>query len=141
MKKQLITATVFVLVIGLTATAQRARVVNTQTARINAGAALGPCEGQEPRGDRIGPRDRTRGENPPRDGRGIGRGYRHGPRNGLGVGAARGNGWGQGLRLRDGSGIGRGQGFGLRDGSGLGRGQGWGGGPRDGTGPNCPQAN
>ncbi len=121
MKTQLMVATVFVLVFGLTAMAQAPQVVGTETARIGADAVQAPCPGVEPKGDRIGPRDRTRGENPPRDGRGIGRGYARGLRNGLGVGPARG--------------FGRGQGYGLRDGSGVGRG--FGRGLRDGTGPNC----
>jgi len=135
MKTQLMVAMTFVLVFGLAAMAQTAPAVETETARISANAVQTPCPGVEPKGDRIGPRDRTRGENPPRDGRGIGRGYARGPRNGLGVGPARGFGRGQGYGLRDGSGFGRGQGYGLRDGSGVGRG--FGCGLRDGTGPNC----
>lgn len=156
MKTQGIATIVFMLVFGLTATAQTEPIAETETPRLGAAIAQTPCEGQTPKGDRIGPRDRTRGQNPPRDGRGIGRGQALGRRDGLGVGPAGGMRQGQRRGLCDGSGVGRGQGYGLRDGHGVGpdrdygradgrgpgRGQGRGGrtrqGPRDGSGPGCP---
>ena len=152
MKTQGIAAIVFMLVFGLTATAQTEPIAETETPGLGAAIAQTPCEGQTPKGDRIGPRDQTRGQNPPRDGRGIGRGQALGRRDGRGVGPAAGLRQGQGRGLRDGSGIGRGQGYGLRDGHGVGRDQGYGRadsrgpgrggrtrqGPRDGSGPGCP---
>jgi len=156
MKTQGIAAIVFMLVFGLAVTAQSEPVTETETPRIGADVAQTPCEGQTPKGDQIGPRDQTRGQNPPRDGRGIGRGQALGRRDGRGVGPAAGMRRGQGRGLRNDSGIGRGQGYGLCDGRGVGpdrgygradgrgpgRGQGRGGrtrqGPRDGSGPGCP---
>ncbi|MDY0357741.1 MAG: hypothetical protein RBR19_17795 [Sedimentisphaerales bacterium] len=136
MKTQGIAAIVFMLVFGLAVTAQSEPVTETETPRIGADVAQTPCEGQTPKGDQIGPRDQTRGQNPPRDGRGIGRGQGRGLRNDSGIGR------GQGYGLCDGRGVGPDRGYGRADGRGPGRGQGRGGrtrqGPRDGSGPGCP---
>ena len=136
MKTQGIAAIVFMLVFGLAVTAQSEPVTETETPRIGANVAQTPCEGQTPKGDQIGPRDQTRGQNPPRDGRGIGRGQGRGLRNDSGIGR------GQGYGLCDGRGVGPDRGYGRADGRGPGRGQGRGGrtgqGPRDGSGPGCP---
>jgi len=136
MKTQGIAAIVFMLVFGLAVTAQSEPVTETETPRIGADVAQTPCEGQTPKGDQIGPRDQTRGQNPPRDGRGIGRGQGRGLRNDSGIGR------GQGYGLCDGRGVGPDRGYGRADGRGPGRGPGRGGrtgqGPRDGSGPGCP---
>ncbi len=115
------------LALGLTS----AQAAPTGEAAIGAAEAVELCENQDPKGDHVGPEDGTRGENPPRDGRGVRRGDRRGP----GRGEARGERDGQGR------GNGQGEGRGARDGSGEGRGRARGGGerqgPRDGSGGGC----
>jgi len=58
---------ILMLIIGLTS-AQTSLTTNSRSHSTEV------CENQEPQGRQIGNRDQTRGENPPRDGRGVQRG-------------------------------------------------------------------
>ncbi len=135
MKAMLLTGFGLVLLLGLavtvgTVSAEAEDAVTTETAEP-------ACDAEDPQGDQVGPRDGTRGENAPRDGRGARRRENRGEGRGEGEGARDGSGARRGL----GHGEGRGEGEGPRDGSGRGRGQARGGGarqgPRDGSGPDC----
>ena len=82
MKTQLIAGMVFMLVAGLTATAQTAPAADTEAVRINDEVEQAPPVGQEPKSEQVAPRDDTRGENAPRNGRGMNQGQGYGPRDG-----------------------------------------------------------
>jgi hypothetical protein len=124
MKMKLLIGMVLLMALGLTATTQAAAVVDAEATQVG-------CPAQ-PQGNQIGPRDRTRGANAPRDGRGPGRGQALGARDGSGARVG-GQAWGP----QDGSGFRRGFGGGQRNGTGPRQGRGWG--MRNGTGPGACQ--